>query len=70
MQLAQLKGFGGIVMLLRMQDTKQKGADRAMKDGLRQARPETTKKQQEDADRTMKDLLEEGQASATTVAVS
>ena len=71
LQLAQLKGFGGIVMLLRMQNTKQKGADRAMKHSLRQASPETTKKQQEDADRTMKDLLEEeGQASATTVAVS
>jgi len=69
--LAQRKGFGGIVMLLRMLDTKPKGADRAMKDSLRQASPETTKKQQEDADRTMKDLLEEeGQASATTVAVS
>jgi hypothetical protein len=71
LQLAQRKGFGGIVMLLRMLDTKQKGADRAMKDSLRQASPETTKKQQEGADRTMKDLLEEeGQASATTVAVS
>ena len=41
-----------------------------MKDSLRQTSPETTKKQQEDADRVMKELLEEGQASATTVAVS
>ncbi len=54
-------------MLLRMQKTKQK-ADRAMKDSLRQASPETTKKQQEDADRAMKEILEEeGQASATCV---
>jgi len=71
LQLAQLKGFSEIVMLLRMQNTKQKGADRAMKASLWRASPETTKKQQEDADRAMNELLEEeGQASATTVTVS